>query len=110
MRMSLDAKPDNDTPEAAGSCESACYTADDIQAAYFEGFADGVDHGNLEWKYPPYEKAWEQSETQRKCASATQQQDAAPVGWTIVSIGKDGSLLCDSANGRRCRWWLNESV
>jgi hypothetical protein len=29
-----------------------------------------------------------------------------PVGWTIVSIGNDGSLLCRKDNGRRARFWF----
>lgn len=29
-----------------------------IEAAYREGFSDGADHGNLDWKYPPVDVAW----------------------------------------------------
>lgn len=33
--------------------------------------------------------------------------DNAPEGWTIVSIGNDGSILCQKANGQRARYWLH---
>ena len=34
----------------------------------------------------------------------TDDTDGSPVGWTIVAIGRDGSILCQAPNGRRCRW------
>lgn len=32
-----------------------------------------------------------------------------PVGWTIVAIGNDGSVLCESKGKGRRRYWFNES-
>lgn len=29
-----------------------------VEAAYREGFQSGVDHGNIEYKYPPENIAW----------------------------------------------------
>ena len=29
--------------------------------------------------------------------------DGAPIGWKIVGIGKDGSVLCEKGNGQRRR-------
>ena len=37
------------------------------------------------------------------------QQDS-PVAWTIVSIGRDGSILCESPSGRRTRWAIECSL
>lgn len=28
------------------------------ESMYREGFSDGADHGNLDWKYPPEDIAW----------------------------------------------------
>lgn len=32
--------------------------------------------------------------------------DGSPVGWTIVAIGRDGSILCQSPNGKRRRYQI----
>lgn len=29
-----------------------------------------------------------------------------PIGWKIVATGNDGSVLCESPNGRRVRHWF----
>jgi len=31
-----------------------------------------------------------------------------PVGWTIVAIGDDGSVLCQSPRGQRRRYWFHD--
>ena len=36
----------------------------------------------------------------------TDDTDGAPVGWTIVAIGRDGSILCQSPTGRRRRYQI----
>lgn len=41
------------------------YTAEQLQAAYVEGFCDGQDHGNIAYKYPPLSVAFIESETRR---------------------------------------------
>jgi hypothetical protein len=38
----------------------------DLHAAYLDGFACGADHGNLQYKYPPANLAWQWSETRSK--------------------------------------------
>ena len=30
----------------------------------------------------------------------------SPAGWTIVAIGRDGSILCESPTGRRRRYQI----
>lgn len=32
--------------------------------------------------------------------------EGEPVGWTILAIGDDGSVLCRSPSGRRARYWF----
>ena len=34
--------------------------------------------------------------------------DGDPIGWTIVSTGDDGSVLCESPIGRRRRYWFKD--
>lgn len=31
-----------------------------------------------------------------------------PVGWSIVAVGNDGSVLCQSTNGSRRRYWFHD--
>lgn len=51
-----------------GSDSSRCYTAEDVQAAYFEGFEDGESHGNLSWKYQPMTNAYAMSDARKLIA------------------------------------------
>lgn len=32
--------------------------------------------------------------------------NGSPVGWTIVAIGRDGSILCQSPTGKRQRYQI----
>jgi len=32
--------------------------------------------------------------------------EGAPVGWKIVALGSDGSVLCEHTTGRRVRYWF----
>lgn len=34
------------------------------ESMYREGFSDGADYGNLDWKYPPEDVAWLLTKTQ----------------------------------------------
>jgi hypothetical protein len=36
----------------------------------------------------------------------TDDTEGSPVGWSIVSIGRDGSILCVSPSGRRKRYQI----
>lgn len=36
--------------------------------------------------------------------------DGDPVGWVIVAIGDDGSVLCESKTGNRRRYWFGEEA
>ena len=36
----------------------------------------------------------------------TDDTDGSPVGWTILAIGRDGSILCESPTGRRRRYQI----
>lgn len=33
-----------------------------------------------------------------------------PVGWKIIAIGSDGSVLCCSPTGRRRRYWFLDNI
>jgi len=43
-----------------------------LKAAYMEGFSDGQDHGNIDWKYPPPNIAWRVSFTRRELTGITE--------------------------------------
>lgn len=36
----------------------------------------------------------------------TDDTEGSPVGWTIEAIGRDGSILCRSPNGKRRRYQI----
>ncbi len=36
-----------------------------LRAAYLEGFQDGVNHGEVPFRYPPPHIAWQQSDSRR---------------------------------------------
>jgi len=38
--------------------------------------------------------------------SNTDDTSSPPVGWKIVATGEDGSVLCSSPTGQRCRYWF----
>ena len=38
----------------------------------------------------------------------TDETDGDPIGWTIVSTGDDGSVLCESPSGNRRRYWFHD--
>ena len=38
----------------------------ELHSAYMEGFCAGADHGNIQYKYPPCNLAWQWSDTRAK--------------------------------------------
>jgi hypothetical protein len=41
-------------------------------------------------------------------ATDTDETDGDPIGWTIVSTGDGGSVLCESPSGNRRRYWFHD--
>ena len=50
--------------------------------------------------YPPPGECWEYRLTRKGDIDT----DGEPIGWKIVGIGKDGSVLCEKGNGQRRRY------
>ena len=50
--------------------------------------------------YPPPGECWEYRLTRKGDIDT----DGDPIGWKIVGIGKDGSVLCEKGNGQRRRY------
>lgn len=50
--------------------------------------------------YPPPGECWEYTLTRKGDIDT----DGDPIGWKIVGIGKDGSVLCEKGNGQRRRY------
>lgn len=46
----------------------------------------------------------------RTATGCTDEVEGSPIGWSIVGIGKDGSILCQSPTGKRRRYWLNNDA
>lgn len=57
---------------------------------------------------PPPGECWEMTVTRKGDIDT----DGEPIGWKIVGIGKDGSVLCEKGNGQRRRYsfgdWAKE--
>ena len=55
---------------------------------------------------PPPGECWEMTVTRRGDIDT----DGEPIGWKIVGIGKDGSVLCEKGNGQRRRYSFGDGA
>lgn len=46
----------------------------------------------------------------RNATCGSDDTDGPPIGWTIVGIGDNGTILCESPTGHRRRYWLSGIV
>lgn len=46
-----------------------------VEVAFREGFEDGFDHGNLSYKYPGVDEAWEKSCVREEAALAAKKEE-----------------------------------
>ncbi len=55
---------------------------------------------------PPPGECWEYRLTRKGDIDT----DGDPIGWKIVGIGKDGSVLCEKGNGQRRRYLFGDGA
>ena len=55
---------------------------------------------------PPPGECWEMTVTRKGDIDT----DGDPIGWKIVGIGKDGSVLCEKGNGQRRRYLFGDGA
>ena len=55
---------------------------------------------------PPPGECWEMTVTRKGDIDT----DGEPIGWKIVGIGKDGSVLCEKPNGQRRRYSFGDGA
>jgi len=61
-----------------------------VQDAYVEGFDDGADHDNIDWKYPPLGIAWLQSHARDSIGfpAINPEQKALIDRWYEAKVGQ----------------------
>lgn len=69
------------------------------------GYGDGASAYKGTDK-PPAGECWEMTVTRRGDIDT----DGEPIGWKIVGIGKDGSVLCEKGNGQRRRYLFGDGA
>lgn len=77
----------------------------------WDGSDFGVGYGNQFNRYhgpnmPPPGECWEYRLTRKGDIDT----DGDPIGWKIVGIGKDGSVLCEKGNGQRRRYLFGDGA
>jgi hypothetical protein len=98
----------------ATDADGKCYEYHDDKPIW-DGATFGVGYGTNWNRYhgpnqPPPGECWEMTLTRKGDIDT----DGDPIGWKIVGIGNDGSVLCEKGNGQRRRYsfgdWAKEQL
>ena len=94
----------------ATDADGDCFDYHDDKPIW-DGDTYGIGYGNNWNRYhganqPPPGECWEYRLTRKGDIDT----DGEPIGWKIVGIGKDGSVLCEKGNGQRRRYSFGDGA
>jgi hypothetical protein len=71
------------------------YTEKDLKDAYREGFEDGVDHNNNDWRYPDLHLSYLKSETRKMVKQLTKEEEEIILNWLKESYNNKPQIDLD---------------